>query len=81
METSLKNLKLYSYWRSSASWRVRIVLNFKKLEYEYIPVDLVKDGGQQRKPDYEKLNPMKVYIYSCLLTISLYHPLMLMEKS
>jgi glutathione S-transferase len=37
---------LYNYWRSSSSWRVRIVLNLKGIDYEYHPVHLVKDGGQ-----------------------------------
>ena len=38
---------LYSYWRSSASWRVRIALNLKGIAYEYAPVHLVADGGAQ----------------------------------
>jgi len=59
METG-KKLKLYNYYRSSASWRVRIVLNLKSLEFEYIPIHLLKDGGHQRTPEFEKINPMKV---------------------
>lgn len=51
-------LKLYSYFRSSASYRVRIGLQWKGLHYEYIPVHLVKDGGQQRKPEFLRVNPM-----------------------
>ncbi|KAM7481922.1 hypothetical protein LguiB_006505 [Lonicera macranthoides] len=51
-----KKLKLYSYWRSSCSWRVAIALNFKGLEYEYISVDLPK--GEQFTPEFLKLNPM-----------------------
>ena len=81
MDSSLKNLKLYSYWRSSASWRVRIALNLKKLEYEYIPIDLVKDGGQQRKPEYEKVNPMKVLTNNSLLSDSLFQLWTSMAKS
>jgi len=50
-------LKLYSYYRSSASFRVRIVLNLKQLPYEIIPVHLVKNGGEQHAPDYLALNP------------------------
>lgn len=50
-------LKLYGYWRSSASYRVRIALNLKGLAYETIPVHLVKDGGQQHQPAYRALNP------------------------
>ena len=53
------SLKLYSYWRSSCSWRVRICLALKGLEYECIPVHLVKDGGEQHKDDYKELNPME----------------------
>ena len=50
-------MKLYSYFRSSASYRVRIVLNLKNLPYEYMPVHLLRDGGEQLKPEYRKLNP------------------------
>lgn len=35
-------IKLYSYWRSSCSWRVRIGLHLKQLEYDYLPIHLVK---------------------------------------
>lgn len=49
---------LYNYFRSSASHRVRIALNLKKLKYEYRAVHLLKDGGEQYKPEYKKLNPM-----------------------
>ncbi|PON38500.1 Maleylacetoacetate isomerase [Parasponia andersonii] len=49
-------LKLYSYWRSSCSWRVRIALNFKGLKYEYIPVNIMK--GEQHNPEFLKLNPI-----------------------
>lgn len=50
-------LKLYTYWRSSASYRVRLALHAKGLAYEAIPVHLVKDGGQQHQPAYRALNP------------------------
>ncbi|MCW8107675.1 maleylacetoacetate isomerase [Alteromonas ponticola] len=53
-------LKLYGYWRSSATYRVRIALNLKGLEYEYIPVHLVKDGGEQNKDEYVRLNPSQL---------------------
>jgi maleylpyruvate isomerase len=49
-------MKLYSYFRSSASYRVRIALNLKNLPYDYLPVHLVRDGGEQLKPDYRKVN-------------------------
>lgn len=49
-------LQLYSYFRSSASFRVRIALQLKGLPYDYVPVHLLKDGGQQLKPEYRALN-------------------------
>lgn len=50
-------MKLYSYFRSSAAYRVRIALNLKGIAYETVPVHLVKDGGQQLLESYRKLNP------------------------
>lgn len=50
-------MKLYSYFRSSAAFRVRIALNLKNLEYEIVPIHLVKEGGQQHSEQYRKLNP------------------------
>ena len=50
-------LTLYSYWRSSAAYRVRIALNLKGLSYHTIPVNLVKDGGEQLGEQYRSINP------------------------
>lgn len=50
-------MKLYSYFRSSAAYRVRIALNLKGIDYETVPVHLIKDGGQQRSDSYKALNP------------------------
>ncbi len=50
-------LKLYSYWRSSAAYRVRIALNLKHLAYDIVPVHLLEGGGQQRKPEYRAIHP------------------------
>lgn len=50
-------MKLYGYWRSSAAYRVRIALNLKMLDAEQISVHLVKEGGEQHKADFAKLNP------------------------
>lgn len=50
-------MKLYSYFRSSASFRVRIALAFKGLSYDYVPVHLIKDGGQQFAAAYRAMNP------------------------
>lgn len=50
-------MKLYDYWRSSASYRVRIALNLKGIAYEHICIHLVKEGGQQHTNDYRAKNP------------------------
>ena len=50
-------MKLYSFFRSSAAFRVRIALNLKGLPYEMVPIHLNKDGGQQRKPEFVAINP------------------------
>ena len=55
-----EQLKLYSYWRSSAAYRVRIGLNLKGLVYETVPVHLVRDGGQQHAPEYIAKNPQQL---------------------
>jgi maleylpyruvate isomerase len=52
-------LELYSFYRSSASWRVRIGLGHKGLSYEYRPVHLVRDGGAQHADAYKTKNPME----------------------
>jgi maleylpyruvate isomerase len=51
-------VKLYGYWRSSASWRVRIGLAWKGLAYDYEAVHLIKDGGEQLAERYRAVNPM-----------------------
>ncbi|GIL41743.1 maleylacetoacetate isomerase [Roseiterribacter gracilis] len=48
-------MKLYSYWRSSAAYRVRIALNMKRVVYEQVPIHLVKK--EQSSPEYLALNP------------------------
>jgi maleylacetoacetate isomerase len=53
-------LTLHSYFRSSASYRVRIALNLKGLSYTTIPVHLLKGGGQQHSSDYQRVNPAKL---------------------
>lgn len=50
-------IELYSYFRSSASFRVRIALNLKGLPYDYKAVHLVRDGGQQFSDTFRALNP------------------------
>jgi maleylpyruvate isomerase len=54
-------MKLYTYFRSSAAYRVRIALNLKGLAYEPVPIHLAKDGGRNRTPEYRAVNAqMKV---------------------
>ncbi|KAM4126252.1 hypothetical protein ACB094_01G373700 [Castanea mollissima] len=54
-EVKKQKLKLYSFWWSTCSFRVRIALNFKGLKYEYKSVNLLK--GEQLNPEFIKLNP------------------------
>jgi maleylacetoacetate isomerase len=50
-------VKLYTYFRSSAAYRVRIALNLKNLTSEMIPIHLQKEGGLNKKPEYRAVNP------------------------
>jgi maleylacetoacetate isomerase len=50
-------VKLYSYFRSSAAYRVRIALNLKGIAYETTPVHLIKDGGHNKRPEFRAINP------------------------
>jgi maleylacetoacetate isomerase len=51
---------LYSYWRSTAAYRVRIALNLKGIAWRYAGVDLVREGGMQHQADYRDLNPSRL---------------------
>lgn len=53
-------LKLYDYFRSSASYRVRIALHLKNLSYDKIPINLIKDGGEQHSTDFKNINPQQL---------------------
>lgn len=50
-------LTLYTYFRSSAAYRVRIALHLKGLDWQSVPIHLLKDGGQQRSTAYLARNP------------------------
>lgn len=52
-------MKLWSYWRSSCSYRVRIALGLKGLSYEYASLHLLRDGGAQHAPGFLELNPQR----------------------
>ena len=51
-------LLLYSYWRSSSAYRVRIALNLKGIQYRQKFVHLVREGGEQHKTEYREVNPL-----------------------
>ena len=53
-------MKLFSYWRSSASWRVRIALSWKGIPHGTVPVHLVRDGGQHHSESYHEMNPQEL---------------------
>lgn len=50
-------MQLYTYFRSSAAYRVRIALNLKGLEAKHIPVHLVNNGGEQHSEMFRRVNP------------------------
>jgi len=55
-----QGLVLYNFFRSTAAYRTRIALNIKGLDYRYVPIHLMKDGGQQFKAEYKKMNPQQL---------------------
>lgn len=50
-------MRLYTYFRSSAAYRVRIALGLKQLDWQAVPVHLVQDGGQHHSEAYKAINP------------------------
>ncbi len=50
-------MRLYSYWRSTTSYRVRIALHLKGIDHEVVPVNLAK--GEQHSPGFAALNPAR----------------------
>jgi maleylacetoacetate isomerase len=55
-----ESIKLYSYWRSSAAFRVRIALNLKGLMYDIVPVHLTDNGGAQHAEPFVAINPQQM---------------------
>jgi len=56
----MDKLCLFSYWRSSAAYRVRIGLNLKGLAYDIMPVHLLRDGGEQHADAFREANPQEL---------------------
>jgi len=52
------DLLLYSYWRSSSAYRVRIALNLKRIPFRQEAIHLVREGGEQNSPGYRAVNPL-----------------------
>lgn len=52
-------MRLYTYYRSTAAYRVRIALALKGLQAEQVPVHLVRNGGEQHAPAYQAINPQE----------------------
>lgn len=50
-------MKFHGYFRSSSSYRCRIAFNLKGLDYDFVSVHLLKDGGQQKSDSYRAMNP------------------------
>ncbi|MGH1469795.1 MAG: maleylacetoacetate isomerase [Cellvibrionaceae bacterium] len=53
-------MKLYTFFRSSAAYRVRIALNIKGLDYEAVPINLVENDGEQHKDSFHEINPQEL---------------------
>ena len=53
-------MKLYSYYRSSAAYRVRIALNIKQVPYDIVPIHLTRNGGEQYSSSYMDINPQSL---------------------
>jgi len=60
MTSPPNKLILHNYFRSSAAYRVRIAMNLKGLDYEYLSVHLTREGGMQFTDSYTALNPQQL---------------------
>jgi maleylpyruvate isomerase len=60
IEVAIPMFKLYTYFRSSAAFRVRIALNYKALPYQSIPVHLLRGGGEQHSATFGERNPARM---------------------
>jgi maleylacetoacetate isomerase len=57
------SIRLYSYWRSSAAYRVRIALALKGIPYDIVPVSLAPGAAEHRQDEYRELNPQMLVPY------------------
>ena len=60
MTSTPNKLVLHNYFRSSAAYRVRIAMNLKGLDYEYLSVHLTREGGMHFTDSYTALNPQQL---------------------
>lgn len=56
----MTDLRLHTYFRSSAAYRVRIALNLKGLHYTAVPLHLLRDGGEQHRDAFADINPARL---------------------
>ncbi|KAJ8918381.1 hypothetical protein NQ315_008076 [Exocentrus adspersus] len=70
---------LYSYWRSSCSWRVRLVMNLKGISYDVKPISLTKTGGEQHSKEYREINPIEQIPALVIDGVTLIESLSIME--
>jgi maleylacetoacetate isomerase/maleylpyruvate isomerase len=73
------NTQLYSFWRSSAAFRVRIALNLKGKDYEVIPVHLLRNGGEQGTDEYASKNPNRLVPFFTNGTHTIHQSLAIIE--
>jgi maleylacetoacetate isomerase len=57
------SIKLYSYWRSTAAYRVRLALNLKEIAFETVSVSLLPGQADHRQDDYRSRNPQMLVPY------------------
>jgi maleylpyruvate isomerase len=56
----MSSMRLHTYFRSSAAYRVRIALNLKGLDYTAVPTHLLRDGGEQHRAAFAAINPARL---------------------
>ena len=72
-------IRLYTYWRSSSAYRVRIALNIKGLDYEHVPVSLAPGTSEQRTDAYRAINPQMLVPFFDDGTVAIGQSMAIME--